>query len=76
MASPLMDAMQANIIASMDPTQRVMSALLQQQVKSQDVTLDDTRLEMIGKIQTLLEKPDLNQSVKAAYEKMLAKYTA
>jgi len=76
--SALMDAMTQNVIASMDPMQSVMKSLVQQQVKSSELQLDEARIETMIRLQKLIDDGKANGSdgnVIAAYQRMLDKYT-
>lgn len=76
MASPFAEAITQSMIAGLDPMNGVIRQYAMQQVATSDLSLDEQRLEMMGKIQALLENPNLDAAVKHSYQKMLAKYTS
>lgn len=77
MASPFAEAITQSMISGLDPMNGVIRQYAQQQVAQSDLVLDQSRLEMMQKLQHLIDKAKDDNSDAAvihAYQKMLVKY--
>lgn len=74
--SALTEAYTASLVQGLDPMNSVIKDLAGQQLKSQDIVLDKSKLEMVdeinARIAALGDHPDA--SVLDCYRKMLRKY--
>lgn len=74
MATPFAEAITASMIAGLDPMNGVIKSYATQQVQRADLDLDTERLELMAKIESRLQSPNLSEASKRAYAKMLEKY--
>lgn len=79
MASPLVDAVMANVIQSMDPNIKIVSDLMKAQTATSNLELMDRKAETISRIEALVtgaKDRNADPSVLEAYERLLKQVTA